>query len=193
MALDFLLDEFPKEVRLGNGQGCSLRPLEEKDEDALLGFFADIPPKELLFIKHRVTERSVIHDWCANIDLERNFPLLGCLNEQVLGVCTLHQQMGGWKRHIGRVSVHVHPKFRGLGLARNLVTEIIEVARQSGLERIEAEFVGEQEAGIKMFSHLGFTELFRLEDYVKDMQAISHDYIMMGQNLITDEEYAGMG
>lgn len=193
MALDFLLDEFPKEVRLGNEQGCSLRPLEEKDEDVLLRFFAEIPPKELLFIKHRVTERSVIHDWCANIDLERNFPLLGCLNEQVLGVCTLHQQMGGWKRHIGRVSVHVHPKFRGLGLARNLVTEIIEVARQSGLERIEAEFVGEQEAGIKMFSHLGFTELFRLEDYVKDMQAISHDYIMMGQNLITDEEYAGMG
>jgi N-acetylglutamate synthase-like GNAT family acetyltransferase len=193
MALEFLLDEFPKEVRLENESACSLRPLEEKDEEALLKFFADIPQTELLFIKHRVTERSVIHDWCANIDLERNFPLLGCLNEQVLGVCTLHQQLGGWKRHIGRVSVHVHPKSRGLGLARNLVTEIIEVARQSGLERIEAEFVGEQQAGMKMFSHLGFTQLFRLEDYVKDMQAISHDYVVMGLDLITDEEYAGMG
>jgi hypothetical protein len=33
----------------------------------------------------------------------------------------------------------------------------------------------------------------RLPDYVKDMQAISHDYILMGLDLKTDEEYAGMG
>ena len=31
----------------------------------------------------------------------------------------------------------------------------------------------------------------RLDDYVKDMQAISHDYILMGLDLRTDEEYAG--
>jgi len=27
---------------------------------------------------------------------------------------------------------------------------------------------------------------------VKDMQAIKHDYVLMGLNLKTDEEYAGM-
>jgi ribosomal protein S18 acetylase RimI-like enzyme len=193
MTLDFILEEFPKPAPLENGLTASLRPLEETDEDRLLQFFAEIPARELLFIKHRVTERAVIHDWCANIDLERNFPLLGLCEEQVIGVCTLHQQHGGWKRHIGRVSVHVHPNYRGRGLARALLGELIEIARQCGLERIEAEFVGEQEAAIKTFSHLGFTQLFRLEDYVKDMQAISHDYILMGQDLITDEEYAGMG
>lgn len=192
MPLEFLLEEFPRAAQLDNCE-CTLRPLETEDEDALLKFFSDVPAQELLFIKHRVTERAVIHDWCANIDLERNFPLLGLRDREILGVCTLHQQLGGWKRHVGRVSVHVHPGFRGRGLARALITEIIEVARQSGLERIEAEFVGEQEAAIKMFSHLGFSQLFRLEDYVKDMQAVQHDYIMMGQNLITDEEYAGMG
>jgi hypothetical protein len=40
---------------------------------------------------------------------------------------------------------------------------------------------------------LGFSNLVRLEDYVKDMQAITHDYILMGLDLKTDEEYAGMG
>ena len=88
---------------------------------------------------------------------------------------------------------NVHPDFRGRGLARALVTEVIEIARQSGLERIEAEFVGAQDAAMKTFAHLGFNELFRLPDYVKDMQAINHDYILMGLELITDEEYAGMG
>ena len=33
----------------------------------------------------------------------------------------------------------------------------------------------------------------RLEDYVKDMTANSHDYVLMGLNLKTDEEYASAG
>ena len=32
-----------------------------------------------------------------------------------------------------------------------------------------------------------------LPDYVKDMQAISHDYVLMGVNLRVDEDYAGVG
>ena len=71
--------------------------------------------------------------------------------------------------------------------------EILTIARSVGLERVEAEFIGEQEAAIKMFAFLGFTNLLRLEDYVKDMQAISHDYVLMAVNLKVDEEYAGVG
>ena len=62
-----------------------------------------------------------------------------------------------------------------------------------GLEKVEAEFIGEQEAAIKVFAMLGFSNLVRLDDYVKDMQAITHDYVLMGLDLKTDEEYAGMG
>jgi hypothetical protein len=43
-----------------------------------------------------------------------------------------------------------------------------------------------------MFAMLGFSNLVRLEGYVKDMQAITHDYVLMGVDLKTDEEYAGM-
>jgi ribosomal protein S18 acetylase RimI-like enzyme len=91
------------------------------------------------------------------------------------------------------VSVLVHPQFRGRGLARALVTEIVEISRNSGLEKVEAEFIGGQETAIHMFAMLGFSELLRLENYVKDMQAIAHDYVMMGLELTTDEEYAGVG
>ena len=44
-----------------------------------------------------------------------------------------------------------------------------------------------------MFALLDFRELLRLEDYVKDMLAISHDYILMGLELKTDEEYTSAG
>ena len=73
------------------------------------------------------------------------------------------------------------------------MSEIVSIARNLSLEKVEAEFIGEQEAAIKMFALLGFSNLVRLEDYVKDMQALSHDYVLMGVQLKTDEEYAGMG
>jgi len=193
MSLEFELQKFPKEIVLKEDFRCTLRPLRRDDEKNFHQFFLAVPESERMFIKHRVTEPAAIREWCQNIDLGRNFPLLAIIGGKIVGDATLHQQLGGWKRHIGRVSVLVLPQYRGRGLAKRLVTEICELARNLGLERVEAEFIGGQEAAIKMFAMLGFSNLVRLEDYVKDMQAISHDYVLMGLNLKTDEEYAGVG
>jgi RimJ/RimL family protein N-acetyltransferase len=194
MSLDSVLDHFPREVRLKCGTACLLRPLSQSDQETLHQFFLAVPERERMFIKHRVTDRALIREWCETIDLGRNFPLLALGSDgQILGVGTLHQQLGGWKRHIGRVSVLVHPSFRGRGLAKELVTQCIDIASQMGLQKVEAEFIGEQEAAMKIFALLGFRVLARIADYVKDMQAITHDYVLMGLDLITDEEYAGVG
>jgi GNAT superfamily N-acetyltransferase len=193
MSLELELLHYPKEIKLKDGSRCRLRPLRKDDEKSFHEFFLAVPEPERMFIKHRVTEPAVIREWCENIDLGRNLPLLAFIDGKIVGAATLHQQLGGWKRHIGRVSVLVLPQFRGRGLARALVNEIVDLARNVGLEKVEAEFIGSQEAAIKMFALMGFSNLVRLEDYVKDMQAITHDYILMGLNLKTDEEYAGVG
>lgn len=193
MSLDAALEAYPKTLRLTPSLKPEVRPLERDDEDAFHRFFLAVPDTERMFIKHRVTDRNVIRSWCENIDLTRNLPLLAFADGQIVGAATLHQQHGGWKRHIGRVSVLVHPAYRGRGLARNLVTELLELASASGLERVEAEFIGEQVAAMKVFATLGFSVLLRIQDYVKDMQANPHDYVLMGYELLTDEEYAGVG
>jgi len=192
MSLEFELQKFPKDIKLKDGSKSRLRPLRKDDEKAFHEFFLAVPEAERMFIKHRVTDPEIIREWCQKIDLGRNLPLLALMDGKIVGDATLHQQMGGWKRHIGRVSVLVLPNYRGRGLARALVAEIVDLARHLGLEKVEAEFIGEQEAAIKMFAMLGFSNLLRFEDYVKDMQAIKHDYVMMGLNLKTDEEYAGI-
>ncbi len=193
MSLELVLQRYPKEIKLRDASSCRLAPLCQEDEGGFFEFFQAVPEAERMFIKHRVTEREVIHNWCAEIDLGRNLPLLAFMDGRIVGDATLHQQLGGWKRHIGRVSVLVLPQYRGRGLARALIGEMVEVARQLGLERVEAEFIGDQQAAIKMFALLGFSNLIRFEDYVKDMQANSHDYVLMGLKLKTEEEYAGMG
>jgi GNAT superfamily N-acetyltransferase len=189
-SIELELQKFPKTAALKDGAKATLRPLHRADEKDFHQLFLGIPEPERMFIKHRVMDLNVIHGWCQNIDYGHNLPLLGLIGGKIVGVATLHQQLGGWKRHVGRVSVLVHPEFRGRGLATRLVGEILEIARGAGLEKVEAEFIGEQEAAIKMFAMLGFSQLVRLDDYVKDMQAISHDYILMGLDLKTDEEYA---
>lgn len=192
-SIELELQKYPKVVTLKDGTKVTLRPLRRDDEKDFHKLFLGIPEPERMFIKHRVTNLEVIRDWCRNIDYGRNLPLVALIGGKIIGDATLHQQLGGWKRHIGRVSVLVHPEFRGRGLARALVSEIIEIARSAGLEKVEAEFIGEQETAIKMFAMLGFSQLLRLEEYVKDMQAVAHDYILMGLELKTDEEYAGVG
>ena len=192
-SIELELQKFPKKIALKDGKKATLRPLKVDDEKEFHLLFQGIPEHERMFIKHRVQDIAVIRDWCKHIDVGRNLPLVGVLDGKIVGSATLHQQLGGWKRHIGRVSVLVHPTFRGRGLARALISEILDIARRAGLERVEAEFIGQQDAAVKMFAMLGFNKLAHFEDYVKDMQAITHDYILMGLDLRTDEEYAGVG
>jgi len=193
MSLELELQKYPKDIKLKDSSKVKLRPLKPADEKEFHALFQTIPEPERMFIKHRVADMAVIREWCEKIDLGRNLPLLALDGNKIVGVATLHQLLGGWKRHIGRVSVLVQPKVRGRGIARALIQEIVDIARATGLEKVEAEFIGGQETAVHMFAMLGFSELWRKEDYVKDMQAISHDYVLMGLELKTDEEYAGQG
>lgn len=190
MLPDHVLEKFPLTTKLRDGVNVTVRLLGKRDEVKLHKFLLAVPEEERLFIKQPIFERAVVRDWCRHADYERNLPLLVFHGQKIIGEATLHQRLGGWKRHIGRVSVLVHPKYRGRGLATTLIGEILDIARGAGLERVEATFIAEQEAAMKMFAMFGFNELVRLEDYVKDMTAITHDYVLMGLDLRTDEEYA---
>ncbi len=193
MSLELALKEIPKAIKSDDGLELQMRPLEPNDEKALLSFFKKLPEPELMFFKHRVTDLETIKAWCGSIDLGTNLPLLAMESGEIVAVATLHQKLGGWKRHIGRISISVLPKYRQKGIAGQLLQALVDCARMSGLSKVEAEFIGMQEGGQRMFALLGFAHLVKLEDYVQDMQAITHDYVLMGLDLKTDEEYAGMG
>jgi len=130
MALETSLEHYPKKLSLKDGFSCEARPLRPKDEQAFFEFFQAVPERERMFIKHRVNEPEVIRQWCQSIDLGRNLPLLAIAGGRIVADCTLHQQLGGWKRHIGRVSILVHKDYRNRGLARALLAEVIDIAAE---------------------------------------------------------------
>ena len=193
MSIEYALERFPLQVSLRDGAECVVRPLGKKDEVKLQKFFLAVPEPERLFIKKPVTDRTLLQAWCRNADFEQNFPLLMLHNNQIIGEATLHQRLGGWKRHIGMVTVLTHPVYRGRDVAKILVDEVVLVARHLGLKKLEAEVNGERKVAIRALEQLGFRQLYQLPDYVLDMESQPHDYVLLGLDLRTDEEYAGVG
>jgi GNAT superfamily N-acetyltransferase len=191
MQLEDILEQYPKTVKLKDGKSVIFRPLAATDEKMFHEFFVAVPEKERILFKHRVTDPAVIREWCQSIDYGKILPILAVDGTKVIADASLHQTLGGWKRHIGRVSIVVHPAYRGKGLAGLLLDQLIDIARNLGLEKLEAEFLGDQKAARRVFEARGFNQFLYLHDYVKDMQAISHDYVLMGRHITTDEEYAG--
>ena len=193
MLPDHVLEKFPETHKLRDGTQITIRPLGKRDEVKLHKFLLMVPEEERLFIKQPIFERNVVSEWCRHRDYDRNLPLLMLHENKVIGEATLHQRFGGWKRHIGLVTLLTHPEYRGRDVSKLLVAELIEIARYCGLRRLEAEVNGERKIALQVLSQLGFNKLMDVEDYVLDMKAVTHDYVLLGLDLKTDDEYLGVG
>jgi GNAT superfamily N-acetyltransferase len=190
--IDFALDSYPLRHALTNGVQCMIRPLQTDDAPAFRTFNEVITDKERFLMKHRINDHQ-LEEWCSDLDFEKRLPLLAFADGQIVGYAALHQRPGGWKRHIGMVDALIHPVYRGKGVLRALLNDLVEIARHGGLTRLEAEFNGERRNTLLSFSKCGFVELVRLPDYLQDMAAQPHDYVLMGLDLSVDHENAGTG
>jgi RimJ/RimL family protein N-acetyltransferase len=193
MLLPDLLDKYPVKFVLRDGTTVVVRPVNRRDDLRLQKFFLTVPEEERLFVKQPITDHTLFRQWCRQPDFERNLPLLMLHGKKVIGEATLHQRGGGWKRHIGLITLLTHPEYRGRDVSKVLVRELIEIARHCGLRRLEAEVNGERKIALQVLAQLGFSELMRLDDYVMDMKAVTHDYVLLGRTLKVEEEYAGIG
>jgi RimJ/RimL family protein N-acetyltransferase len=193
MSIEYALERFPLKVKLRDGAECIMRPVEKRDEAKLHKFFLAVPEAERLFIKKPIHNRALFREWCRKADFHENLPLLMLRGNEVIGEATLHQRPGGWKRHIGSVTVLTHPAHRGRDVAKKLAEEIVSIARHCGLQRLEAEVNGDRKVAIRALEQLGFRQLLHLPDYVLDMESRAYDYVILGMELRVDEEYAGVG
>jgi len=193
MSLEYVLEKFPVKARLKDGTEVVIRPLSKRDATALQKFFYAVPEPERLFIERPVTDKKFFVDACTKLDFNRNFTLVMWHGSKMIGWINLHQRMGGWRRHIGRITLLTHPNYRGRDVSRLLLEEIVTGSRYLGLWKLEAELNGERSIAIRSLEVLGFRKLYCLPEYVIDMTRQTHDFLLMGLDLKTDEEYASAG
>ena len=191
--IETVIEKFPVRTTLIDGTPCAIRPMEAIDESAFRDFHAVIPDREQLYIKSRIKAGSLFREWMPDPTREEHLPLVAYVDGRLVATGSLHQRLGGWKRHIGKVHFLTHPDFRGLGLIDRLLDEIVDLARHCGLTRLESELNGERASAIESMAAVGFRELARLPDYIQDMRAQHHDYVLMGMELIASYEDLGAG
>src|SRR2546426_8668360 len=156
MELDDIVEQYPKTVKLKDGSSATIRPLKMTDEKEFHTFFVAVPDDERILFKHRVTDPQVIHDWCHRIDYGKILPLLALDGDKVVADASLHQTLGGWKRHIGRLSVVVHPAYRGKGNAGILVSGLIDITKNIRLGKIQDRFLCQQKGARRGIQESGF-------------------------------------
>ena len=193
MMLEYALEKFPISMKLRDGTECVVRPLANGMKPACTNFSSRCRRRSGCSSSSRFSTARCSRNGASIADFERNLPLLMLHGQKIIGEATLHQRFGGWKRHIGLITVLTHPNYRGRDVAKMLVEEQVEIARNMGLRRLEAELNGERKVAIRALEQIGFQHLMKMEDYVLDMKAVMHDYVLMGMDLRTDEEYAGVG
>jgi GNAT superfamily N-acetyltransferase len=193
MSLEYVLEKFPVKARLKDGTEVCIRPLARRDPVALQKFFYAVPEPERLFIESPVTDKRFFAKACAKLDFEQDLTLVMMHGSKMIGWINLHQRQGGWRRHIGRITLLTHPNYRGRDVSRLLLEEIVTASRYLGLWKLEAELNGERTIAIRSLEMLGFRTLLHLPEYVIDMTRQTHDFMLMGLDLKTDEEYTVAG
>jgi len=191
--IEIALEKFPLRTELLDGTPCSIRPMEIGDEVAFRSFHAAIPDREQLFILNQIKDGSLFEKWMADPESGEHNAFLAFVDAHLVAMGYLRQRMGGWKRHIGEVCFLTHPDYRGLGLIDRLLDAIVEVAKHCGLTKLESELNGERVTAITAMGTAGFEELLRIPNHVQDMKAQSHDYVLMGMDLVPSFENLGAG
>ena len=186
-----LLDEkFPLEKTLSSGLKVLVRNLRPDDKDRLWTFFNEIPPHDKLYLQEDLSVPEVVEEWCNNLDYCAMMPLVALVEDKIVGYAILRHEMRTWKRHMGMARMVVHPEYRQKGIASFLLHQLGDLGMHCGLEKLQAEFMAEQEVAMRLFEHSGFVKVATIPKYVIDMTGKSHDFILMVYNMRDDERHA---
>ncbi len=151
-------------VTLRDGVRVLIRPLTREDKEMLVEFFKHVSDEDLRYVRHNVRDRSVIEQWCDDLDYNRVLPLLAIVKDRIVGSASLHY-FEGPKRHIAEYRLFLSRDYRQRGLGMKMTRAIIDMARKQDVRIIVGEIIAEHTKVIRAFEELGFKTQCMLEDY----------------------------
>ena len=106
------------------------------------------------------------------------------VGENGAGKSTLGKVLSGSLRpDQGEIRLTTDPHFRGKGLGTMLAQEIIDVARDLGLELLSIEIAPELYEAFSLSEKLGFTKAAVLKGFIIDLDGNETDLILMTKHL----------
>ncbi|MBU0717344.1 MAG: GNAT family N-acetyltransferase [Planctomycetes bacterium] len=179
---------YPKTVRLKDGRTVWLRPLAISDFDKLYAFFRGLADEDRLFLQQDVSNPDLVRKWTENLDFDRVIPIVAEEGEAIVADGTLHLRAYGWSQHVAMVRLVVARSHRDVGLGTLVARELVELAEERGIEKLQANVIDDDLTSLKMFKAMGFAKEAVVRDVAKDQHGKKHNLAIMINDVASLEQ-----
>lgn len=179
-----LIETYPKTVSLRDGTNVSIRALTNDDLDLLLDFLQGLEEKDHVFLRYDVHDHVQTRKWIEELDCARIL-LLGAMHAgRMVGGGALRIRTHEWTRHVGQIRLVTAKPHRRKGLGGYLLRELVALAEERDLEKLQAFAMENDEAAMKLGQAFGFEVVAVLEGMIKDRRANSRNVVIMVNEVV---------
>lgn len=176
-------ESFPQNVALRDGAVVELQPLKPGDMDDLHHFYRGLPVEDRLVLKDDVTTLEWSRRFRHRLETGEVISLVARSGTAIVGEGTLYRTFHGWTRHVGEIRIACHADYRRRGLGTTLVSTLVKLATDLGIEKIIVQVVADQLGARRTFEKLGFHKDAVLPHHVMDLTGAKHDLILMANDI----------
>lgn len=156
-----------KTVTLSNGQAACLSWLEEKDLLELVEVLNRvIREKTYLLMDQEITDLNSEREWFQKSREAGRRILVAKVDSKLVGAVSM-SVFKGKQAHVAQFGIYIAKVFRNRGLGTILINELIDVARESGVEVIQISAFSTNKRAVHVYRKCGFKECGKLTHDVK--------------------------
>lgn len=143
-----------------NGSELLLRNATEEDAQMLIDYLKVTCGETRYLVKEPEEIKMTIEQEKAfinqNNESENNLLLLGFLDGEYVGNCSLMGMNASRYQHRVSMGIALYQKYTGMGIGRAMMETLCAIAKEKGFEQIELEVVADNEKAIGLYKSMGF-------------------------------------
>ena len=166
-------------VKLKDGTEAIIRDLTMDDLDKSIAFFKALPKEDRIFLRVDVTKPKNVERRIRMMEFGKVIRLVAVIGDEIVADGALELETEEWEEHIAELRLIVGRGYQRKGLGMIMARELFTIAASKNVEEIVVKFMEPQVAAWKVVEKLGFHKDSILHDYVKDIDGVKHDLVLM--------------
>lgn len=166
-------------AKLKDGTDVVIRELALDDLDKSIAFFKGLPKEDRIYLRVDVTRPENVERRINMIKFGQVIRLVAFADNEIIADGALELETEEWEEHMAEIRLIVAHSYQRKGLGMIMARELFALASSRNVEEIVVKFMEPQSSARKVFEKLGFHEDSILHNYVKDIDGIKHDLVLM--------------
>ena len=166
-------------AKLKDGTGVVVRELTLDDLENSIAFFKALPKEDRIYLRVDVTKPENVKRRIEMMKFGKVIRLVAVIGGEIVADGALELETEEWEEHIAELRLIVAHPHQRKGLGMIMARELFSIAAGKNVEEIVIKFMEPQIGARKIFEKLGFHKDSILHNYVKDIDGVKHDLVLM--------------